>query len=94
MLGGESTEELDKLLSKKLAVDPLLLQELQELLLVLGAGVKLSKIFMPKPQGVKSLGLRFGYGRLSQRFNEAGGSQEGTFLLRPQFLLCLWRAKG
>ena len=54
----ESAEELDKLLSKKLAVDPLLLQELQEILLVLGAGVKLDKIFMPKPQGVKSLGER------------------------------------
>ena len=44
---------------------------------------------MPKPQGVKSLGLRYGNRRLAQRFDEAGGSLEGTFLLNPQVSLSL-----
>ena len=56
--------------------------------------MKLDKIFMPKPQGVKSLGLRFGNSRLAQRFDEARGSLEGTFLLNPQVSLSRWRANG
>lgn len=78
-----STEKLDQLLSKGVAVHSLLLQELQELLLVLGARVKLGQISMSKPQGIKSLGLRFCNGWFSQGFDEACGSLEDLFLLCP-----------
>ena len=82
---------LGYLLTKGLAVNSLILQDLEEVFSILGLGVQPHQVLISQPQLIKPLGLRSSHSRLPQRSDEKFQSSKNSLLVNPRIHLLLGR---